>query len=157
MNIGEGLTARPLRKGRFVPTELERQEVQLYAGRGISKSQIAIRIRDGIAISTLLSHFAYELEKGMSDANYQVHNALYEKAISGDTAACIWWTKARSEWKEDKSIVLEVEKKAPAIIMLESIEAIATTLVEDEDEEEDEDDADYYEPESESEEDAPQE
>ena len=82
------------------PTADERQQVELLAGYGLPLEQIAAVIRAGIDVKTLREHFRAELLRGWAVANARVAQKLYEKALSGDTAALIFWCKARMGWSE---------------------------------------------------------
>ena len=82
------------------PTADERQQVELLAGYGLPLEQIAAVIRGGIDVKTLREHFRPELLRGWAAANARVAQKLYEKALSGDTAALIFWAKARMGWSE---------------------------------------------------------
>jgi NAD(P)-dependent dehydrogenase (short-subunit alcohol dehydrogenase family) len=37
-------------------------------------------------------------------ADNAVIGALFDKAVGGDTAACIWWTKSKCGWKETQAV-----------------------------------------------------
>lgn len=84
------------------PTEENRNKVVSYARVGIPQEDIA-RVLD-IDPKTLRLHYRDELDKASIEANSKVGGALYEKALSGDTASMIWWTKARMRWSEKKEI-----------------------------------------------------
>lgn len=84
----------------FVPTDDERKQVEALSGYGLPQDQIAILIRGGIHIETLREHFATELVSGKAKANGQVGKTLFQKAMGGDTAAMIWWSKAQMRWAE---------------------------------------------------------
>ena len=84
----------------FVPTDDERKQVEALSGYGLPQDQIAILIRGGIHIETLRDHFATELVSGKAKANGQVGKTLFQKAMGGDTAAMIWWSKAQMRWAE---------------------------------------------------------
>jgi hypothetical protein len=49
---------------------------------------------------TLRKHYEKELAVGKATASAQVAKSLYNKAVSGDTTAAIWWTKAQMGWGE---------------------------------------------------------
>jgi hypothetical protein len=49
---------------------------------------------------TLRSAFRHELDVGHVKANSAVAESLYQQAIKGNVTAAIWWTKARTGWKE---------------------------------------------------------
>ena len=79
----------------FKPTDEERKQVEALSGYGLPQEQIAILIRGGIHLDTLRTHFATELVAGKAKANGQIGKTLFQKAMGGDTAAMIWWSKAR--------------------------------------------------------------
>lgn len=84
----------------FEPTDVDRKQVEAMAGYGVPFEQIAALIRGGISIDTLRSHFSFELISGKAKANAQVGKGVFQKAMSGDTTAMIWWTKTQMRWKE---------------------------------------------------------
>jgi hypothetical protein len=84
----------------FVPADHERQQVEALSGYGLPQEQIAVLIRGGIALETLREHFAKELVSGKAKANGQIGKTLFQKAMGGDTAAMIWWSKAQMRWAE---------------------------------------------------------
>ena len=84
----------------FVPADHERQQVEALSGYGLPQDQIAVLIRGGIALETLREHFAKELVSGKAKANGQIGKTLFQKAMGGDTAAMIWWSKAQMRWAE---------------------------------------------------------
>ena len=94
-----------------------------WARDGLSDEQIAHNI--GISRSTLSDwknkhlDIADALKKNKEIADYEIENALFEKAKSGDVGAMIFWLKNRrpSKWK-DKPISdnEEVIKKLDEII-----------------------------------------
>jgi len=89
--------ARP----EYEPTEADRQKVERMAAIGIPQDEIARTIGSGgIDPKTLRKHFREELDTAATKANAMVGGTLYNKAINGDTAAAIWWSKTRMGWKE---------------------------------------------------------
>jgi len=98
---GQNGGARP-GSGRpaFEPTDEERRQVEALSGYGLPQEQIAILIRGGIHLDTLRTHFATELVAGKAKANGQIGKTLFQKAMGGDTAAMIWWSKAQMRWAE---------------------------------------------------------
>lgn len=84
----------------FEPTAAERKQVEAMSGYGLPIEQIAILIRNGIDADTLRKHFASELVAGKAKANSSVGRTLFQKAMGGDTAAMIWWSKTQMRWKE---------------------------------------------------------
>ncbi len=84
----------------FVPTDVERKQVEAMAGYGLYQDQIAVLIRDGISKDTLYKYFQHELARGKAKANAKIGQTLYQKAVDGDTTALIWWTKTQMKWRE---------------------------------------------------------
>lgn len=84
----------------FYPTDADRQTVEKLAGFGVPFEQIASLIQGGISADTLKKYFAEEMLKGKAKANSQVGQTLFQKAVDGDTAAAIWWSKSQMRWKE---------------------------------------------------------
>ena len=84
----------------FEPTDAERKQVEAMSGYGLPIEQIAILVRGGIDTDTLRKHFATELVAGKAKANSGVGRTLFQKAMGGDTAAMIWWSKTQMKWKE---------------------------------------------------------
>lgn len=84
----------------FQPTDHERKQVEALSGYGLPIEQIAVLVRDGIDTDTLRKHFATELVAGKAKANSGVGRTLFQKAMGGDTAAMIWWSKTQMRWAE---------------------------------------------------------
>ena len=84
----------------FEPTDAERKQVEAMSGYGLPIEQIAILVRGGIDTDTLRKHFATELTAGKAKANSGVGRTLFQKAMGGDTAAMIWWSKTQMRWAE---------------------------------------------------------
>lgn len=88
----------------FKPTPEERAEVEKLAGIGLPLEHIAVLVRDGISIPTLRLHFERELVAGKARANSAIGQTLWAKAMGGDTAAAIWWSKAQMHWSETSKV-----------------------------------------------------
>lgn len=86
------------------PTPDDRKQVEMLAGLGIPQEQICLLIQGGIDDKTLRKHYAAELVAGVAKANSQVSKSLFQKAVSGDTGAQIWWTKTRMGWKDTSRV-----------------------------------------------------
>lgn len=84
----------------FVPTEDDRANVEKLAGLGLSYEQISALVRDGISVPVLMNCFKRELELGKAKAHAKVGGKLFQKAMDGDTASLIWWTKTQMRWAE---------------------------------------------------------
>ena len=84
----------------FEPTDAERKQVEAMSGYGLPIEQIAVLVRGGIDTDTLRKHFSTELVAGKAKANSGVGRTLFQKAMGGDTAAMIWWSKTQMRWAE---------------------------------------------------------
>ena len=82
----------------FQPTEAQRKIARTLAGYGVPQDDIALII--GVDLNTLRKHLANELALGMAEANAAVAQSLFKQAIAGNTAAMIFWAKARMGWRE---------------------------------------------------------
>lgn len=80
------------------PTEKTRAEVLALAGLGTRHSDIAKHIN--ISEPTLGKFYRAELDSGAIKANSAVAKTLYNKAINGDSSACMFWLKCRAGWRE---------------------------------------------------------
>ena len=88
----------------FVPTDADRKQVEALSGYGLPVHQIAALIQGGISVDTLYEHFSEEMVSGKAKANSQVAQTLFKKAMAGDTAAAIWWSKSQLRWSERHEI-----------------------------------------------------
>jgi predicted ArsR family transcriptional regulator len=94
----------------FQPTEEQRRTVRVMAGFGIPQPDIATLL--DIDPKTLRLHFRRELDRGSVEATVKVAQTLFQMATSGqNTAASIFWMKARAGWREKHEVVLSA--KAP--------------------------------------------
>jgi hypothetical protein len=84
----------------LVPTDKDRKQVEAMSGYGVPIEQIAAVAMGGISIDSLYEHFRTELVTGKAAINGKVGQTLAQKALAGDTAAMIWWSKSRMGWKE---------------------------------------------------------
>lgn len=91
-------TGKPNGRPPHEPTTQLRTRVTLYVMSGTPQDTIAELI--GVSADTLRKHYRAELDFGMIEANSKVVGKLYGKAMAGDTAALIFWTKTRMGWKE---------------------------------------------------------
>ena len=72
-------------------------------GFGIQQAEMARLLE--IDAKTLRLHFRRELDTGMIEANVRVAQALYTNATKhNNTAAQIWWTRARMGWKSEQDV-----------------------------------------------------
>lgn len=80
-----------------VPLSIK-EKVQIHARIGTKPEVIAILC--GLDVPTLNKKYGEILRTAVQEANGHVGNALYTKAIGGDTQAQIFWMKTRAKWKE---------------------------------------------------------
>ena len=89
----------------FTPTAEQRRTVRVMAGFGIPQPDIATML--DISPKTLRLHFRRELDRGAVEATLKVAQTLFQMATSGtNTAASIFWMKARAGWREKHEVVL---------------------------------------------------
>jgi hypothetical protein len=79
-------------------TDNNRRIAEQMSGLGLPHEQIGAII--GIDDKTLRKYYQQELKIGKAKSSSNVAKTLYDKALNGDTTACIWWTKAQMGWKE---------------------------------------------------------
>jgi len=101
----------------FKPTDDERKLVEQMTACGIPQESQCLVIRDGIDDKTLRKHFRRELDTAATKANTKVAGTLFNKAMGGDTAAMIWWSKTRMKWSEKQ----EVEHTGDAVWTIKNV------------------------------------
>lgn len=82
----------------YEPDPKERAQVEKMAAYGIPQKDIARVV--GVAYETLRKHFEQELDTGSTKATTKVAERLYQLAMDGNVAACIFWMKARAGWSD---------------------------------------------------------
>ncbi|MDB5411791.1 MAG: hypothetical protein JWR10_126 [Rubritepida sp.] len=88
---------------RFDPTDEQRRLVRMMAGCGIPQADIAKYLR--IDVKTLRKHLRDEIDMGSIEATTKVAQSLFRMATEGkNTAAAIFWMKARAGWREKHDI-----------------------------------------------------
>lgn len=93
-----------------------------WARDGLTDEQIAHNC--GITVKTLyewknrFSEICEALKKGKEVVDYQVENALLNKALGGDTTAQIFWLKNRrpDKWRDKPEVKAEIEDLVKVII-----------------------------------------
>lgn len=98
---------------QFVATDAERKQVEALAGVGLPHDQIAALLRDGVCVDVVRDNFAHELKAGKAKASAKIGQTLFNRAIGGETAALIWWTKSQMGWKEKRAHELTGADGAP--------------------------------------------
>ena len=81
-----------------VPTKVSRQTVELHAAIGTPQELVARLL--GIRSKTLRKHYRSELDLGLAKANAKMGGHLFNKGLSGDTSAAIFWMKTRGGFNE---------------------------------------------------------
>ena len=111
------------------PTEQTRQQVKTLSGYGATQEQIGKVM--GVHPDTLRKYYSDELATGTIEANAQVAQSLFKKAIGsghGSVTAAIFWMKTRGGWREvpqeievavstPDSVPPEKRAKAIAVVM----------------------------------------
>ncbi len=108
----------------YKPTDDDRNQVETFSAVGISQEQIC-QVLD-IDFKTLRKHFRKELDSSAIKANATIGQTLFQKAKGGDTAAMIWWTKARSGWRGEAVL----EHKGEVSHKVTGVEVLANLLEE---------------------------
>lgn len=108
----------------FEPTQQERRMVEELSGYGLPQEQIAALVRDGIDDETLRKHFKDEILTGRANANAQVGKTLFQKAVGGDTASMIWWSKAQMRWRETQVVEQTVTTRPASDYTTAELEAM---------------------------------
>jgi hypothetical protein len=91
------------------PNDESRELARKLSGYGIPQQQIALLL--GITLPTLHAHYRDDLDIGMADANSKIAGTLFLQAMNGNTAAAIFWSKARMGWSEKQDITISGGEK----------------------------------------------
>ena len=96
----------------FAPTDDQRRTVRALSGYGVPHDDIALIVK--CSPPTLRKWFRQELDLGSAEATAKVAQTLFQQATSGtNTAAMIFWLKARAGWREKQ--MMEVTGKDGAV------------------------------------------
>lgn len=106
----------------YFKTAKDTEKVIRYAKIGIPQEDIASALR--IGHETLRKYFGDEIDEARMEADASIGETLYQKAMSGDTTAMIWWTKARMRWKETRQEERRVVDKDGNDIHLKDLELL---------------------------------
>lgn len=104
------------------PTDRTRAEVETYAGVGLPQGQIGALL--GIDEKTVRKYYGGELKVGEAKATANVAKTLYKQATNGNTAAAIFWMKARAGWREKHELTIR-EGKPLELCTPDELRAIA--------------------------------
>lgn len=83
------------------PTEEQINLVKSLVKFGVKTSLIAGHLR--ISEPTLFKYYQEHMDDARVFAHAGIGQSLYNKAINGDTASAIWYSKTQMGWKEDKA------------------------------------------------------
>ena len=89
----------------FVPSEKDRELAEKLAMWGVAEHHIAPLIGDGIDIHTMRKYLLEEIQRGRAKASMGIGSTLYQKAMAGDVASLIWWTKTQMRWAEQPKVI----------------------------------------------------
>lgn len=96
------------------PTRKTRGQVTSLARIGTPHEHIAAVI--GVAEGTLRKHYARELELATIEANDAIGRTLFSQAKRGNTAAMIFWAKARMGWREKQALEVSGADGGPLVV-----------------------------------------
>jgi hypothetical protein len=84
----------------FLPSDDQRRMVKSMAAYGIRQEEIAATI--SVSAKTLRRRFRQELDRGATEANTQVGQAMYQMATSGKSPQCtMFWLRNRAGWGQN--------------------------------------------------------
>lgn len=93
----------------YVPTEEHIRQAEALAGYGLTTEHVASILK--ISTSTVERHLAEAMAEGRAKAAGNITRTLYQQAMSGNTAALIFWTKTRLRWQEVQRVESDVSAK----------------------------------------------
>jgi hypothetical protein len=90
----------------FVPSDKDRVLAEQLATWAVPEKHIASLMgEDGIDQMTLRKYLSEEIERGRAKASMGIGSTLYQKAMAGDVASLIWWTKTQMRWAEQPKVI----------------------------------------------------
>ena len=124
-------TKAPGKKGKkgmtsFVPTDEQRQQVEVLVGLGLTYKEAATvivnpRTGKGISATTLQEHFPRELETGLAKIKGAVIQSLVKKAISHNhpqAAVCAMFiAKCRFGWRQEDKLIHEIDVASTGVLV----------------------------------------
>ena len=84
------------------PTDTTRELVKSLSGFGVPQADICVVL--DISEPTLRKYYRRECDLGFAQANAKVGESLFKQATGGNTAAAIFWMKARAGWTEKHEV-----------------------------------------------------
>jgi len=101
----------------FLPSDDQRRTVKALAAVGVPHEAIAGYL--DIDPKTLRKHLRQELDHGMLEANVKVAQTLFSMAtVDRNTAACIFWLKARGGWREKNMLDTDGNPVEPITVII---------------------------------------
>lgn len=97
-------------------------KIRYYARIGTRTDVIAVLC--DIDVPTLHERYGSILQTAVQEANGHVGNALYTKAVNGDTQAQIFWMKTRAKWKETLDLSSEDGSMSAASFQTAVVDAL---------------------------------
>lgn len=109
--------------------QIDLAKAEELAGKGLTIDQIAEAL--GVGLNTLnrrrkeSDELDAVIKKGRATAIYDVANALYQSAMSGNVTAMIFFLKARAGWSDKQSIEVSGVEGKPIEVRNEIPQGIA--------------------------------
>ena len=119
-------TGKPRGRPKFVPTDYQREQVEMMVAIGLTHIEIAKLTlnpdtRRGISVRTLHDKFKEELNRGQAHIKARVLGSLVQRALDlnhPQGAACaIFMAKTRYGWTEKQQVDLNLEAKAGVLVV----------------------------------------
>jgi hypothetical protein len=110
----------------IVPTDEDRRKVEHLAGLGVPLEHIAAVVGPpgGITRDVLSKWFAAEIAQGKAKAAEAISGTLYQRAMAGDTACLIWWSKTQLRWSPaPQEIRIQNDTRVSIVGALEAAQA----------------------------------
>lgn len=95
-------------QNKHIPTAQNIKDVSLMVKCGVQTKYIAAEI--GISEPTLFVHYKVVMDQARATAHKNIGLSIYNKALSGDTAAQIWYSKTQMGWsdKQNQSVLEKI-------------------------------------------------
>ena len=109
---------------KWIPDELVCRKAREMASKGLTVTQIAHCL--GVSDATVYERqkefpeFSEAIKKGRSEGIHEVANALYDKAVGGDTTSIIFYLKKRDRESWGDEYIDPVKEIPPINIILDS-------------------------------------
>jgi hypothetical protein len=110
----------------IVPTDEDRRKVEHLAGLGVPLEHIAAVVGPpgGISRDVLTKWFGPEIAQGKAKAAEAISGTLYQRAMAGDTACLIWWSKTQLRWSPaPQEIRIQNDTRVSIVGALEAAQA----------------------------------